>query len=63
MYHPVEGKESVVIDFTPPFKRFDMLEELEHALQMQLPPPEQLHTKEANQFFDKLCQQKSESAD
>ena len=63
VYHPVEGKDSVVIDFTPPFRRLDMLTELEHSLRIQLPSPEQLHTEEANKFFDKLCQRKSESAD
>lgn len=44
-YHPdgPEGK-AVEIDFTPPFKRVSMMEELEKVLGERLPAPENLDT-------------------
>jgi lysyl-tRNA synthetase class 2 len=36
-YVPEPGKEPVVIDFTPPFKRIPMIAGLEEALGVQLP--------------------------
>jgi lysyl-tRNA synthetase class 2 len=55
-YHPngPEGDEWT-IDFTPPFKRFNMIEELERQLNVTFPPADQLHTPEATQFLDDLC--------
>lgn len=46
VYHP-EGREAgapLEIDFTPPFRRFDLYPELERALGRRLPPPDTLHT-------------------
>ena len=44
-YQPegAEGPEWEV-DFTPPFKRLDMLKELEKRLDLKLPSPDTLHT-------------------
>lgn len=55
-YHPdgPEG-EGYEIDFTPPFKRVSMIEELEKVLKVKFPPCDQLHTKETNKFLDDLC--------
>uniref|UniRef100_A0A8D0G1M3 Lysine--tRNA ligase n=1 Tax=Sphenodon punctatus TaxID=8508 RepID=A0A8D0G1M3_SPHPU len=49
-YHP-EGTEekAVEVDFTPPFKRVNMMEELERILGEKLPAPENLGT-EGNKF-------------
>ncbi|KAJ6637249.1 Lysine--tRNA ligase [Pseudolycoriella hygida] len=57
-YHP-EGPEGpeCEIDFTPPFKRVSMIKTLEEILKVQFPKPEELKTKEANDFLSKLCQQ------
>ena len=43
-YHPngPEGEEWVA-DFTPPFRRIDMMEELEKEIGMKLPEADQLH--------------------
>lgn len=60
VYHPVEGGEPVTIDFTPPFKRIDMLAELTSCLKAKLPDADTLHTVEANKFFDRLCLARSE---
>ena len=60
VYHPVEGGDPVTIDFTPPFKRIDMLDELTSCLKVKLPDADTLHTNEANKFFDKLCSVRSE---
>ncbi|CAH1780087.1 unnamed protein product [Owenia fusiformis] len=56
VYHPdgPEGKAEE-IDFTPPFRRFDMIKDLEKALNVQFPPADTLHTKETNKFLDDLC--------
>lgn len=45
VYHPdgPEGEEWVA-DFTPPFRRIDMMEELEKEIGMKLPAADQLHT-------------------
>ena len=59
-YHPVEGGEPVTIDFTPPFKRLDMLDELTSCLKVKLPDADTLHTDKANKFFDKFCSERSE---
>lgn len=44
-YHP-EGpdKESVEIDFTPPFKRFSLIKDLEKLLGVTFPPPTSFDT-------------------
>ena len=44
-YHP-EGpeKEGWEVDFTPPFRRVSMIEELEKKLHIQFPDPAKLDT-------------------
>ncbi|ESN93797.1 hypothetical protein HELRODRAFT_180666 [Helobdella robusta] len=56
VFHPdgPDGEE-LVADFTPPFKKIDMLTELERELGVKLPSPELLATKEANDFLDKIA--------
>lgn len=45
VFHPVAGsEEEVTIDFTPPFRRIKMYEELEKKLKVTLPPPGELGT-------------------
>ncbi|XP_064467219.1 lysine--tRNA ligase-like isoform X2 [Ornithodoros turicata] len=55
-YHP-DGPdgEAVEIDFTPPFRRVRMLPDLEKALGVKLPAPDQLYTPEANAALSELC--------
>lgn len=45
MYH-INGfdEEPVEIDFTPPFKRFNMIEDLEKAVGEKFPPPAEFST-------------------
>ncbi|CAO0795657.1 unnamed protein product [Mucor circinelloides] len=54
-YHP-QGPEgpAMDIDFTPPFKRIDMIETLEEKLDCKFPPGDQLHTPETNKFLSDL---------
>jgi lysyl-tRNA synthetase, class II len=60
-YHP-EGPENpdneVEIDFTPPFKRFSMIGDLEKILQVKFPCPTTFGSEEARKFFDDLCVKK-----
>jgi lysyl-tRNA synthetase class 2 len=55
-YHP-QGPDApaMEIDFTPPFKRMDMIETLEEKLNVKFPPGDQLHTQETNKFLSELC--------
>ena len=57
-YHP-EGPEHPdkvwEIDFTPPFKRFSLVRDLEQATGIKLPSPTTYHTEEARKFFDNMC--------
>lgn len=57
-FHP-EGPEHPdnvwEIDFTPPFKRFSMIRDLEKECGVQLPSPTTYHTEEARKFFEGLC--------
>lgn len=55
-YHP-EGPDgpTLDIDFTPPFRRVDMIETLEEKLNVKFPPSDQLHTAETNKFLSDLC--------
>ncbi|KAK9719113.1 lysyl-tRNA synthetase [Basidiobolus ranarum] len=56
VYHPNgQDGEAVEIDFTPPFRRINMIEELEAQLKVTFPPADQLHTEEARQFLDEQC--------
>jgi len=57
-FHPEgkgEGKKEYTLDFATPWKRFDMIEELEKQLNVKFPPGETLHTAETNQFLRDLC--------
>jgi lysyl-tRNA synthetase class 2 len=59
LYHP-EGPdgEAWEVDYTPPFKRLDMLGDLERELGVKLPSPDKLDTPEAMQFLDRLAAEK-----
>ncbi|KAJ1570037.1 hypothetical protein HK096_004830 [Nowakowskiella sp. JEL0078] len=55
-YHPngIEDPKTVWnIDFTPPFRRYNMIEELERILETKF--PDKLNTPEAAKFLDALC--------
>ena len=45
-YHPVEGDADKVfqVDWTPPFKRVSMIEELERQLNVTFPPATEFKT-------------------
>lgn len=51
-----EHKKKKTIDFTRPWKRISMMEELEEQIGEEL--PEDLSSEEANQFFDEICTKK-----
>ncbi|KAF9994557.1 lysyl-tRNA synthetase, partial [Entomortierella chlamydospora] len=55
-YHP-QGKDgpAMEIDFTPPFRRIDMIKCLEEKLNVTFPPADTLHTPEATKFLSDLC--------
>ncbi|KAF9579033.1 lysyl-tRNA synthetase, partial [Lunasporangiospora selenospora] len=55
-YHP-QGKDgpAMEIDFTPPFRRIDMIKYLEEKLNVTFPPADTLHTPEATKFLSDLC--------
>lgn len=58
-FHPKgKGKDmpSYEIDFKAPWKRFDMIEELEKQLNVKFPPGDTLHTAEANKFLRDLAE-------
>jgi lysyl-tRNA synthetase, class II len=54
-YNFKESDTPQEIDFTPPFKRLDMIGELEKECNVKFPPIESLHTEEAHKFLDDLC--------
>ncbi|XP_029464107.1 lysine--tRNA ligase isoform X2 [Rhinatrema bivittatum] len=58
-YHP-EGPDGQTyeIDFTPPFRRISMVQELEKALGKTLPAPDQFETEETRKFLDEICVEK-----
>lgn len=61
-FHPQgrgEGKKSYEVDFTTPWKRFDMIEELEKQLNVKFPPGDTLHDDNANKFLRDLCEKAS----
>ena len=47
--------ETLELDFTTPWKRFDMIEELEVKTGVKFPPGEELHTDKTNKFLRELC--------
>lgn len=49
-------KDPVEIDFTPPWRRVSMIEELERVLDTKI--PEDLYSEEARAFLEKLCASK-----
>ena len=57
-YHP-EGQENPEkiweIDFTPPFKRFSLIKDLEACCGVQFPPIPSTDSEDIRQFFDDLC--------
>ncbi|XP_053548502.1 lysine--tRNA ligase isoform X2 [Bombina bombina] len=55
-YHP-EGPEGPAqeIDFTPPFKKISMVQELEKELGVKFPPLDQFETEVTRKFLDDLC--------
>ncbi|WWC71919.1 lysine-tRNA ligase [Kwoniella pini CBS 10737] len=58
-FHPQgkgEGKPEYTVDFTTPWKRFDMIGELESQLNVTFPPGDTLHDENANKFLRELCQ-------
>lgn len=58
-YHPEgkgPGKPKMEIDFSPPFKRFNMIEELENQLNVKFPPGSELESEATNKFLSDLCQ-------
>ncbi|KAI8336031.1 lysyl-tRNA synthetase [Blakeslea trispora] len=54
-YHP-QGPDgpTMDIDFTPPFRRIDMITTLEEKLNVTFPPGDQLHTQETNKFLSDI---------
>ncbi|KAI1724237.1 tRNA synthetases class II (D, K and n) domain-containing protein [Ditylenchus destructor] len=54
-----DGETVYNVDFTPPFKRVYMYEELEKIAGMKLPSPDTLDTPETRDFFDKLARDKN----
>ncbi|KAJ2556863.1 lysyl-tRNA synthetase [Coemansia sp. RSA 1933] len=53
-----DGQENppLVIDFSPPFRRVDMIGGLEEALSIKFPPATELHTDSTNKFLSDLCE-------
>jgi len=47
--------ENIEIDFTPPFRRIDMMSGLEEALGVSLPKATELGTAEARDELDRIC--------
>lgn len=59
LYHPKGVREEdcvMEIDFTPPFRRVDMIEELERVLNVRLPDPQDLDKPEYQKFLSELCE-------
>jgi lysyl-tRNA synthetase class 2 len=52
---PDDKKTEWTMDFTMPWKRYDMIETLEEKLGVKFLPGDQLHTEEANKFLSDLC--------
>ncbi|CAG7854745.1 Lysine--tRNA ligase, cytoplasmic; AltName: Full=Lysyl-tRNA synthetase; Short=LysRS [Serendipita indica DSM 11827] len=62
VYHPdgkevKDGKEprALTMDFTRPWKRYDMIETLEEKLNVKFPPGEQFDKPSTRDFLDALC--------
>lgn len=48
------GKEVYTIDFSRPWKRVNMIEELEKVYNVKFPPGDQLHTEETGKFLKQI---------
>ena len=48
--------DPIEIDFTPPWRRVSMIEELENVLEVSM--PQDMYSEEARSFLDKLCRDK-----
>jgi len=59
IFHPTGADgDAYAIDFTPPFKRISMYEELEKRLGVKLPDPKELTTEESRKIFDDIAVKK-----
>src|ERR1700722_5189067 len=55
-YHAKGPEEPpMTIDFTPPFRRISLIEDLEMALNVKFPPPTEMDTPAMNHFLSDLC--------
>jgi len=50
--------EPITVDYTPPFKRVSMMEELQKQMGVTFPTDMDIHSEEARQYFDRLCAEK-----
>ncbi|KAL7671190.1 hypothetical protein ACOME3_006094 [Neoechinorhynchus agilis] len=50
-----EAGRKMTVDFRPPYKRLDMMEELEKKLEVNLPCPTTYSTEKSRKVFDDLC--------
>ena len=55
-YHP-EGPDGPAwdVDFTPPFRRLDIIDDLEKILSVKFPPLVEFETAKTRDFLDALC--------
>ncbi|CAL9730339.1 lysine--tRNA ligase, mitochondrial [Monosporozyma unispora] len=55
-YHPnpQDPTEELELNFTRPWKRINMIEELEKVFDVKFPPGDQLHTKETGEFLKSI---------
>lgn len=60
MYHPdgADG-EAVEVDFTPPFRRLQMIPALEKVLKVKLPPATEIGSPESAELLSTICKQKA----
>jgi len=58
-YHPEpnDPTKEMIIDFSTPWKRIDMITGLEESLGVKFPPGDQLYTEETGQFLKDICKQ------
>merc|ERR1711931_273697 len=54
----VDKGEPITVDYTPPFKRVSMMEELQKQMGVTFPTDMDIHSEEARQYFDRLCAEK-----
>ncbi|CEP62818.1 lysine--tRNA ligase KRS1 LALA0_S06e04544g [Lachancea lanzarotensis] len=58
-YHPdpQDPSKELELNFTRPWKRINMIEELESRLNVKFPPGDQLHTAETGEFFKRVLKE------